>query len=60
MCILRALFRLQNIQEKMAELELQHSNLQELLATLKDTKSSAAKVMEWHAKLGEMRLQVGR
>ena len=39
------------------QLELQHSNLQELMASLKDSKSTAAKLTEWHAKLGEMRLQ---
>ena len=45
------------LQEKLLQLELQHSNLQELMASLKDSKSTAAKLTEWHAKLGEMRLQ---
>ena len=38
-------------------METQHGNLQELMASLRDTKSAAAKLTEWHAKLGEMRLQ---
>ena len=44
-------------QEKLLQLETQHGNLQELMASLRDTKSAAAKLTEWHAKLGEMRLQ---
>ena len=43
-------------EDKMAELKLQHEGLQELMATLKDVKG-AAKVTEWHAKMGEIRLQ---
>ena len=46
-------------QDKLSELELQHSNLQELLGALRDhskTSTAAAKLTEWHAKLGEMRL----
>ena len=43
-------------EDKLAELKLQHDNLQELMATLKDGKG-AAKVTEWHAKMGEIRLQ---
>ncbi|PFX18289.1 Centrosomal protein of 290 kDa [Stylophora pistillata] len=43
-------------EDKLAELQLQHDGLQELMATLKDGKG-AAKVTEWHAKMGEIRLQ---
>ena len=43
-------------EDKLAELKLQHEGLQELMATLKDGKG-AAKVTEWHAKMGEIRLQ---
>ena len=43
-------------EDKLAELKLQHDSLQELMATLKDGKG-AAKVTEWHAKMGEIRLQ---
>lgn len=43
-------------EDKLAELKLQHDGLQELMATLKDGKG-AAKVTEWHAKMGEIRLQ---
>ena len=42
-------------QDKLAELELQQANLHELLAALKDPKNAAAKLTEWHAKLGEAR-----
>ncbi len=46
-------------QDKLAELSLQHSNLQELLGALTDRTSSsvAARLTEWHARLGEMRLR---
>lgn len=43
-------------EDKLAELKLQHDGLQELMCTLKDGKG-AAKVTEWHAKMGEIRLQ---
>ena len=43
-------------EDRLAELKLQHDALQELMATLKDGKG-AAKVTEWHAKMGELRLQ---
>lgn len=49
------------LQDKLAELELQHSNLQELLGVLRDqskgSTAAAGKLTEWHAKLGEMRLK---
>ena len=50
------------IQDKLGELELQHSNLQELLGVLREQSQgsssvAAGKMMEWHAKLGEMRLK---
>ena len=43
----------------MTELELQHSNLQELLGALTDptTVTAAARLTEWHARLGEARLR---
>ena len=49
-------------QDKLGELELQHSNLQELLGVLREqskgaSSQAAGKLMEWHAKLGEMRLK---
>ena len=49
-------------QDKLGELELQHSNLQELLGVLREQSKgapsqTAGKLMEWHAKLGEMRLK---
>lgn len=48
-------------QMKLAELELQHSNLQELIGALREQSTSmssaAGRLTEWHAKLGEMRLQ---
>lgn len=43
-------------EDRLAELKLQHDGLQEIMATLKDGKG-AAKVTEWHAKMGELRLQ---
>ncbi|RMX41053.1 hypothetical protein pdam_00003250 [Pocillopora damicornis] len=43
-------------EDKLSELQLQHDGLQELMGTLKDGKG-AAKVTEWHAKMGEIRLQ---
>lgn len=43
-------------EDKLSELQLQHDGLQELMCTLKDGKG-AAKVTEWHAKMGEIRLQ---
>ena len=43
-------------EDKLSELQLQHEGLQELMGTLKDGKG-AAKVTEWHAKMGEIRLQ---
>ena len=45
-------------QDKLAELTLQHTNLQELLGALKDDPAhSAARLTEWHSKLGELRLK---
>ena len=41
---------------KLAELELKHKNLEELLGTLRDGKG-AAKVVEWHKKMEEIRLE---
>ena len=43
-------------EDKLAELRIQHENVQELMATLRDGKG-ATKVAEWHAKIGEIRLQ---
>ena len=43
-------------EDKLAELELQHEHLQELMATLKDNRG-AAKVTEWHSKMGEIKLK---
>ena len=40
----------------MAELELQHGGLQDLIATLKDARG-AAKVAEWHSKMEALRLE---
>ena len=40
----------------MAELELQHTGLQDLIATLKDGKG-AQKVAEWHSKMEQLRLE---
>ena len=49
------------LQDKLAELEVQHSNLQELLGVLREqsrgSSAAAGKLMEWHAKLGEMRMR---
>ena len=45
-------------QDKLAELTLQHTNLQELLGALKDDPAhSAVRLTEWHSKLGELRLK---
>ena len=45
-------------QDKLAELKLQHTNLQELLGALKDDPAhSAVRLTEWHSKLGELRLK---
>ncbi|XP_066265930.1 centrosomal protein of 290 kDa-like [Branchiostoma lanceolatum] len=43
-------------EDNLAGLQLQHKGLEELIATLKDRKG-AQKVAEWHAKMGEIRLQ---
>ena len=43
----------------MAELEIQQSNLSELLSALRDDPHNvSAKLTEWHAKLGEARCDV--
>ena len=47
-----------SLQERVAELEVQQSNLDELLAALKDPQNMSGKLMEWHAKLGEARYQM--
>ena len=45
-------------QDKLAELTLQHTNLQELLGALKDDPAhSAVRLTDWHSKLGELRLK---
>lgn len=50
-------------QDKLVELELQHLNLQELLEVLREQSTGkgssgvAGKLMEWHAKLGEVRMK---
>ncbi len=41
---------------KLAEVELQHTGLQDLIATLKDGKG-AQKVAEWHSKMEQLRLE---
>ncbi|CAB4024196.1 centrosomal of 290 kDa-like, partial [Paramuricea clavata] len=41
---------------QLVELELKHKNLEELLSTLKDGKG-AAKVIEWHKRIEEIRLK---
>ena len=44
------------MEDKLAELELQHRGLQELIATLQDSRG-AQKVAEWHAKMEQVRLE---
>ena len=44
------------MEDKLAELELQHTGLQDLIATLKDGKG-AQKVAEWHSKMEQLRLE---
>jgi centrosomal protein CEP290 len=44
-----------NVEDKLAELELQHAGLQELISTLQDNRG-AQKVAEWHAKMEQVRL----
>ena len=44
------------MEDKLAELELQHNGLQDLIATLKDGRG-AQKVTEWHAKMEAVRLE---
>ncbi|KAK3749638.1 hypothetical protein QZH41_001726, partial [Actinostola sp. cb2023] len=48
--------RRESAEDKLAELQLKQSSLEELIATLKDHKG-AVKVTEWHSKLNEIRLQ---
>lgn len=45
-------------QDKLSELEVQQINLEELIATLRDSSagSATARLTEWHSKLGELRL----
>ena len=56
-----------SLQDKVLELEVQKSNLEELIAAIRDSSqdhtqkdpqscSAAARLTEWHAKLGELRL----
>ena len=44
------------VEDKLAEVELQHNGLQDLIATLKDGKG-AQKVAEWHSKMEQLRLE---
>lgn len=44
------------VEDKLAELQLQHNGLQELIATLKDGKG-AQKVAEWHSRMEAVRLE---
>ena len=44
------------IEDKLAELIVQHAGLQELISTLKDGKG-ATKVVEWHSKMEGLRLE---
>ena len=44
------------VEDKLAELELQHRGLQDLIVTLKDGKG-AQKVAEWHSKMEGLRLE---
>nr|XP_006816174.1 PREDICTED: centrosomal protein of 290 kDa-like [Saccoglossus kowalevskii] len=51
-----AKYEREKVEDKLAEIELQHKGIQELIETIKDGKG-ASKVAEWHSKLQEMRLQ---
>ncbi len=44
------------VEDQLAEVELQHAGLQELIATLKDGRG-AQKVADWHAKMETLRLE---
>jgi len=44
------------VEDKLACLKVQYSSLQELISTLKDGKG-ANKVVEWHGKMEELRLE---
>ena len=44
------------VEDKLAALQLQHNSLQELIATLKDGRG-AQKVKEWHGKMDTLRLE---
>ncbi len=44
------------MEDRLAELELQHKGLQDLILTLKDGKG-AQKVAEWHNKMENLRLE---
>ncbi len=44
------------MEDRLAELELQHKGLQDLILTLKDGKG-AQKVAEWHNKMEQLRLE---
>ena len=46
----------EKVSDQLAELEMKHQGLQELMETLQDGKG-AAKVAEWHAKMQDTRLQ---
>lgn len=44
------------VEDKLACLKVQYSSLQELISTLKDGKG-ASKIVEWHGKMEELRLE---
>ncbi|XP_052811330.1 centrosomal protein of 290 kDa-like [Mya arenaria] len=46
----------EDMEDRLAALELQHRSLQELMLTLKDGRG-AAKVKEWHGKMDNLRLE---
>ena len=45
-----------SVEDKLAELEVQHSGLQELIDTIQDGRG-AQKVAEWHSKMEALRLE---
>ncbi|XP_077999910.1 centrosomal protein of 290 kDa-like [Glandiceps talaboti] len=51
-----AKYEREKVEDKLAEIELQHKGLHELIETIKDGRG-ANKVAEWHSKMQEMRLQ---
>ena len=44
------------VEDKLAALQLQHTSLQDLMTTLKDGRG-AQKVREWHSKMDTLRLE---